>query len=132
MPSCKTRGVLSQTFSSASADAATITFYVAGRQLDGHGAESIEALLNNFVIGSGATTDSQGFTLVTLSGTLNAGSNTLEFLGQSQFTDQTAFLENVSVAPVPELSTWAMMILGFTALGFISYRRKNSMALRAA
>jgi hypothetical protein len=26
---------------------------------------------------------------------------------------------------VPEPSTWAMMILGFAGLGFISYRRKN-------
>jgi hypothetical protein len=35
------------------------------------------------------------------------------------------------VAPVPEPSTWAMMILGFLGLGFLAYRRKNS-ALRFA
>jgi hypothetical protein len=28
-------------------------------------------------------------------------------------------------ASVPEPSTWAMMILGFTGLGFMAYRRKN-------
>jgi hypothetical protein len=27
------------------------------------------------------------------------------------------------VAPVPELSTWAMMLLGFGGLGFAGYRR---------
>jgi hypothetical protein len=30
--------------------------------------------------------------------------------------------------PVPELSTWAMMILGFAGIGFMAYRRKNKMA----
>jgi hypothetical protein len=30
---------------------------------------------------------------------------------------------------VPEPSTWAMMILGFCGLGFMAYRRKNSMTL---
>ncbi len=36
------------------------------------------------------------------------------------------------VAAVPEPSTWAMMILGFVGLGFMTYRRKNTTALRAA
>ncbi|HWS98613.1 MAG TPA: PEPxxWA-CTERM sorting domain-containing protein, partial [Candidatus Methylomirabilis sp.] len=40
---------------------------------------------------------------------------------------------NVSaVDPVPEPSTWTMMIVGFCGLGFMAYRRKNNMALRAA
>jgi outer membrane lipase/esterase len=33
---------------------------------------------------------------------------------------------------VPEPSTWAMMILGFTGLGFMAYRRKTMPALMAA
>jgi hypothetical protein len=32
------------------------------------------------------------------------------------------------VAAVPEPSTWAMMILGFGALGFFAYRRRNLAA----
>ena len=35
-------------------------------------------------------------------------------------------------AAVPELSTWAMMLLGFFGLGFMAYRRKNQMAFNAA
>ena len=35
-------------------------------------------------------------------------------------------------APVPELSTWAMMIVGFAGLGFMAYRRKSKPALMAA
>jgi PEP-CTERM motif len=37
----------------------------------------------------------------------------------------------LSVAAVPEPSTWAMMILGFASIGFMAYRRKNAMALNA-
>jgi hypothetical protein len=37
-----------------------------------------------------------------------------------------------AVAPVPEASTWAMMILGFFGLGFVAYRRKNQTAFNAA
>lgn len=34
-------------------------------------------------------------------------------------------------SPVPEPSTWAMMILGFAGVGFLAYRRKrNGSALR--
>lgn len=37
------------------------------------------------------------------------------------------------VTPVPEPSTWAMMILGFMGVGFMAYRRKNqSVGLRLA
>ena len=35
-------------------------------------------------------------------------------------------------AAVPEPSTWAMMILGFAAIGFLAYRRKNCAVLRVA
>jgi hypothetical protein len=34
------------------------------------------------------------------------------------------------IAAVPEPSTWAMMILGFTGVGFLAYRRRNQVALR--
>jgi hypothetical protein len=40
---------------------------------------------------------------------LNVGTNTLSF--------------DFSLFAVPELSTWAMMLLGFAGLGFIGYRR---------
>jgi hypothetical protein len=40
-------------------------------------------------------------------------------------------VEYNGVSAVPEPSTWAMMILGFTGLGFITYRRKNKVAPEA-
>jgi PEP-CTERM motif len=36
-----------------------------------------------------------------------------------------------SVSGVPEPSTWAMMLLGFTGVGFIAYRGKSKLALMA-
>jgi hypothetical protein len=87
------------------------------------------------------------------------GQNTIEFLAQQQsfalaqgqdyfvnvffdgatptsFTGEwlTTFTPNpVSVSAVPEPSTWAMMILGFAGIGFMTYRRsrKNVLALAA-
>jgi hypothetical protein len=37
-----------------------------------------------------------------------------------------------TVAPVPEPSTWAMMILGFMGVGFMAYRRKGRSTFRLA
>ena len=45
-------------------------------------------------------------------------------------TNEQAFTP--TVAAVPEPSTWAMMMLGFAGLGFMTYRRKQKLALSAA
>jgi hypothetical protein len=42
------------------------------------------------------------------------------------------FLYGEPVAGVPEPSTWAMLLLGFAAVGFMAYRRKLRPALMAA
>ena len=39
---------------------------------------------------------------------------------------------NLTIAGVPEPSTWAMLILGFAGIGFMAYRRKAKPALMAA
>jgi hypothetical protein len=36
----------------------------------------------------------------------------------------------VATPPVPEASTWAMMILGFFGVGFMAYRRRGQVAFR--
>jgi hypothetical protein len=51
------------------------------------------------------------------------------------FSNQKAFeFDNLTVAAVPEASTWAMMILGFLGLGFLGYRKsaRSSSAFRVA
>jgi hypothetical protein len=44
-------------------------------------------------------------------------------------TDEVAFS---LASPVPEPSTWAMMILGFAGIGFMAYRRKSQGGLLSA
>jgi hypothetical protein len=39
---------------------------------------------------------------------------------------------NGTVSAVPEPSTWAMMLLGFAGIGFMTYRRKPMPPLMAA
>jgi hypothetical protein len=43
-----------------------------------------------------------------------------------------ALTADFAVAAVPEPATWAMMMLGFAGIGFMSYRRKSKPALMAA
>jgi hypothetical protein len=43
----------------------------------------------------------------------------------------TAEWEGTQVAAVPEPSTWAMMMLGFAGVGFLTYRRRKSAMLAA-
>lgn len=50
--------------------------------------------------------------------------------------DGEAFLAGITsvdaISAVPEPSTWAMMILGFSGVGFLAYRRRNIIAMNAA
>jgi hypothetical protein len=78
------------------------------------------------------STSSKGFTgwqTASLTFTPTSSSEVLKFLSIGQKTDVQSFvlLDSVKVDPIPELSTWAMMALGFAGLayaGFRSNRRK--------
>ncbi len=51
-------------------------------------------------------------------------SDSLPITGVTFFSNQQAFeFDNLTVASVPEASTWAMMILGFLGVGFLGYRK---------
>jgi hypothetical protein len=55
--------------------------------------------------------------------------------GETDFTGNgTTYHLFSGVSAVPELSTWAMMILGFAGVGFMAYRRRKggTLALAAA
>lgn len=52
------------------------------------------------------------------------------FVGQVIGTDSnTAYIGYGIASPVPEPSTWAMLILGFAGVGFMTYRRRWSATL---
>jgi hypothetical protein len=49
----------------------------------------------------------------------------------ANFISETGTFEFGVASGVPEPSTWAMMILGFTGIGFMAYRRRSKPALMA-
>jgi hypothetical protein len=59
-----------------------------------------------------------------------SGEGTLTLVGDIAFSAVGSI--DVNVAPVPEPSTWAMMILGFSGIGYLTYRRRNQRALNVA
>jgi hypothetical protein len=67
---------------------------------------------------------------------IGAGPLTFEAINPfnpGQGTNVGPILDNVVLAsPVPEASTWAMLILGFFGVGFMAYRRKSGSVLRIA
>jgi PEP-CTERM motif len=69
---------------------------------------------------------------------LTAGSHTLSLQATRLFAPsagvRSQYFDNVSLdvtAPVPEPSTWAMIILGFAGVGFMAYRRRNGAMIGA-
>lgn len=66
--------------------------------------------------------------------TENDGPSTA-FHGQYGSTDRSLGSESFqilgTVSPVPEPSTWAMMVLGFVGIGAMTYRRRKSTMLAA-
>lgn len=60
-------------------------------------------------------------------GTFTLAVNDVNLTEQSGFDSTSADITGTIVtAAVPEPSTWAMIILGFAGVGFMSYRRKTS------
>jgi hypothetical protein len=75
-----------------------------------------------------------------MTGTAHSGDLQI-FTNATSYTDPFATITDSDgdrfqvavVAPaVPEASTWAMLLLGFTGVGFVTYRRKSKPALMVA
>jgi len=59
---------------------------------------------------------------------LGVGSYTLEFSNQSIKGDNLSLV----VTAIPEPATWALMVVGFAAVGFVAYRRRSGASFRLA
>jgi hypothetical protein len=129
----------------STAAAGNVTFWVQGAD-DLHRYE--DHLAYGFSNGSSATADfSMSAPNVVLQGAWNEiivsfgaggpGSTArfaIEYLGDADTSDYVGVdTLNITtgVSAVPEPSTWAMMILGFAGVGFMTYRRRKSAALAA-
>jgi hypothetical protein len=61
----------------------------------------------------------------------NSESTTLNFNTLFGQNNGGIMLDAVAVSAVPELSTWAMMLIGFAGVGFIAYRRAKKATAAA-
>jgi hypothetical protein len=126
---------ISQSIATVAGQTYTVSFWLMAES-DLFGA----ATPNSFSASFGGVTllslqDAQAFDykFYTFDVTASQNGSLLSFVGN----DAPAFLDlddvSVSVtAAVPEPTTWAMLLLGFAGVGFMTYRRKDSMALRVA
>jgi hypothetical protein len=70
----------------------------------------------------------------------STGTNTALIYGDYYFTEALLRLQNVLdgkpdwvlYSPVPEPSTWAMMLLGFAGMGFVGYRASRKVTAASA
>jgi hypothetical protein len=129
-------GTISQTFQ-LSAGTYTVGFYLSGNPDGGQSAKTV-----NVLFGSAAANDPQFTYTATIDGnhaltyiqetfsqTVDGGLVILSFSGDLENGAYGPVIGDVTVtAAVPEPSTWAMMLLGFCGLGFMTYRRKNLAA----
>jgi len=60
--------------------------------------------------------------------TTTGGSETLSFFSNNEGA-YGGVVGGVTISAVPEPSTWAMMLLGFAGIGFVTYRRRASAML---
>ncbi|WP_294046956.1 PEPxxWA-CTERM sorting domain-containing protein [Sphingomonas sp.] len=136
------RGVLSQTINNLIAgNTYTLTFQWGAGQLasrNGATTESLTYSLGNqsFTTNTVNTTSggNQGWYTVTQNFVAGGTSQTLSFLsnGTPNGLPPVALLDNVSLtAAVPEPASWALMIVGFGAMGY-SLRRRRETALQTA
>jgi hypothetical protein len=73
-----------------------------------------------------ATLQTYSFLVTTTGGTLDF--EAINPFNPGQGTNVGNILDNVQVSAVPELSTWAMMLIGFAGLGLAAYRRTKHLA----
>ena len=121
-------------------NSATYTFSFYADELSGYnGNAQLQAYINGIAIGSPLdATQSQWLSASSQwsSGSNNQATISIIDLNTGLFGNDFA-LDGISftgpaVTSVPEPSTWAMLILGFLSLGFITCRKKNQTGLTAA
>lgn len=115
-------GNLDQMFTALTSGMANVTAMVAGRPPGCcAGNQSVNFLIDNVIVGTVATVTGQPFMGISTGDFyLAAGAHAFSIQGLSTGGDNTMFLDQVavnSVGGVPEPATWAMMLIGFFAIG---------------
>jgi hypothetical protein len=76
--------------------------------------------------------DSSNLASFSIGDPLNFFIDNLSFPGEASSGQvrSISISDQVLMAAVPEPSTWAMIVLGFAGIGFMTYRRKSKRAFR--
>lgn len=115
----------------------SVKFYWAGTQLSNRTGETTEQLFVTFggdtqstAVVTNPTHGFQGWYAENFSFTAHSSSQLLSFLsiGTPNGLPPVALLDGVSVAGVPEASTWVMLIAGFGLVGAAARRRRRTAA----
>jgi len=108
---------------SASLGSSSVTLPNAFTNCDGNGNNCTGGYLN-------AEHGFSGWSTYSTTITATSTSEVLSFLaGGSKQVPPFALISDVSVTGVPELSTWALMLMGFAGLGFAGHRRAKNRAV---
>jgi hypothetical protein len=120
-------GSFSQTFQATQSGTVSLDWIDAARSNSG-GTETYTVSVNNMLVGTYAPTNSAFAPVSSKPFSLIAGDfYTVTFQGvDPNLTDRTAFIDNVSISPLP--STWTMLIAGFVGLGYFAYRGTKTRA----
>jgi hypothetical protein len=103
----------------------TLSFFAEGRPGAPYGQQSVRVTLDGVPLGFGDSTTlapPRGTTFVLYTSDLfhvSAGAHVLAFLGLNGSGDNTAFIDAVRIAPIPEPSTLTLLALG--SLGLLGY-----------
>ena len=106
----------------------SVSFYLAGNMRNAPSQTTTVSLGTQSFTFTPANTD--GYQLFSLLFTNQSGF--LSFSDSGPSNQQGNLLDSITVASVPEPSTWAMMVLGFFGVGFLAYRRKREATVRLA
>ena len=115
---------LSQTLSTVAGTSYDVTFWI---NSNGLSPNEVKLSWGGTKIFEEKNIAADGWTEFSFIETATSNSTVLAF-GLEQRSGYSG-LDDISVTAVPEPATWAMMLLGFAAVGFVAYRRNHRAAV---
>ncbi len=120
---------VSQTFTSSSAFDYSFTFDTALRPGYNPG-QTVQVVMDGQLLGTVSSLTTTWTTASFSAANIGAGTHTLTFSGTAATSgDTSAFLDNVrmTVTPVPEPESYAMLLAGLGLLGFMARRKQQTV-----
>ncbi len=133
-------GGITQTLTNLAAGSYSLSFYLSGNPDGGPSTKTVEVAIGNvaksftYTVTGANSSANMHYELMTLNFNLDS-SAAVDLSFRSLDANGSPFggvIGDVSIAAVPEPTTWAMMILGFMGVGFMAYRRKRQDGLHLA